>query len=223
MCKNDFFCPYLKALTWQRRAAEERIADKRKDCLLLVEHEPVITLGSSSDRSHLLIPEEEFEKKGIKLVETDRGGDVTYHGPGQLVIYPIFKLLPPYRDVKRYVRLLEEAAIRIFANWGLEAFRVKGKTGVWTPAGKIAQIGVRIKRWVTYHGISLNIAPNMEAFSLIVPCGLHGDKVTSMKDLLGKRSFPSLEAVATHAVQVFRELFQNEFETIRGSEIRDGS
>jgi len=216
---EGLFCSYLTALAFQQKAVEERIADKCSDMLLLVEHEPVVTLGSTADRKHLLLPRQEYARRGIRLIETDRGGDVTYHGPGQVVMYPIVKLQPPRRDVRRYVRFLEQVAIDTLSRWGIKAFRSPGKTGVWTERGKIAAIGVRIRRWVTCHGLALNVATDLSAFDLIVPCGLHGEATTSMEEFLPAGRMPSLEEVASLLAQTFKEGFGEQVETVWGGRL----
>jgi len=158
----------------------------------LLEHPDVITLGvkTRNDRSHVLATSEELEGAGVPVFETGRGGDVTYHGPGQLVGYPIFDLKPDRCDVHRYVRDLEEALIRAVGEFGIRARRVKGLTGIWVGTEgceeKLAAIGVRISRWVTSHGFALNVSTDLSRFELIVPCGIADRGVTSMEQLLSR-------------------------------------
>jgi lipoyl(octanoyl) transferase len=184
---------YQAALDLQQTLVERRKRGEIPDQLLLLEHPDVITLGVKTrhDRSHVLETPESLASKGVALFETGRGGDVTYHGPGQLVGYPIFDLKPDRCDVHRYVRDLEEALIRAVAVFGITAGRVQGLTGIWVgDAGreaKLAAICVRISRWVTSHGFALNVNTDLSRFGLIVPCGISDRGVTSMERLLGRR------------------------------------
>lgn len=211
-----FFLPYGEALVRQKHLAGLRIRDRIHDKLLLVEHEPVVTMGARSKGEHLLLTQEEFHRRGTKVTATDRGGDVTYHGPGQLVAYPVLKLQPEERDTHRYVSRLEETAIRTLAGFGIEAFRIKGSTGVWTGKGKIAAIGVRLKHWVTYHGISLNIRPDLKGFQTIIPCGLKDRRVSSMEELLAPLAPPSQEEAADSFIRNFREVFKRDLTVLYG-------
>ena len=182
---------YQAALDLQARLVDERKQARIPDQLLLLEHPSVITLGvrTRHDRSHVLESDASLAAKGVALFETGRGGDVTYHGPGQLVGYPIVDLKPDRCDVHRYVRDLEEVLIRAVAEFGVRAGRIQGLTGIWVgPAdkqAKLAAIGVRISRWVTSHGFALNVNTNLSHFGLIVPCGITDKGVTSLERLLG--------------------------------------
>ena len=178
---------YEEALALQQRLVEDRKAGRIGDQLLLLEHPAVITLGvrTRSDRSHVLATPEALAARGVGVYETGRGGDVTYHGPGQLVGYPIIDLKPDRCDVHRYVRDLEEGLIRAVAEFGISAARVPGLTGIWVGDAKLAAIGVRISRWVTSHGFALNVNTDLSNFQLIVPCGITDKDVTSMERLLG--------------------------------------
>jgi lipoyl(octanoyl) transferase len=180
---------YQEALDLQQRLVEDRKAGRIADQLLLLQHPPVITLGvrTRNDRSHVLATPESLSANGIELFETGRGGDVTYHGPGQLVGYPIIDLKPDRCDVHRYVRDLEDVLIRTVAEFGISASRVTGLTGIWVGSEKLAAIGVRISRWITSHGFALNVGPNLDHFQLIVPCGITDKGVTSMERLLGRK------------------------------------
>jgi lipoyl(octanoyl) transferase len=180
--------PYADALSLQRALVEDRRAGRTGDVLLLVEHPHVLTLGVRGDggRSHILVTDEALAARGIDVFETGRGGDVTYHGPGQIVGYPIMDLKPDRQDVHRYVRDLEEVLIRTSADYGVSARRVEGLTGVWVGREKLAAIGVRIARWVTSHGFAFNVTTDLEYFSLIVPCGIADRGVTSLDRLLGR-------------------------------------
>jgi lipoyl(octanoyl) transferase len=183
---------YAEALEIQRDLVEQRRAGRIGDTLLLLEHPPVITLGvkTRGKPTHIVASAAELARAGVAVHETGRGGDVTYHGPGQLVGYPIFDLTPDRRDVHRYVRDLEEVLIRAVARFGITAGRVPGLTGVWVGEPgreeKLAAIGVRISRWITSPGFALNVATDLEHFRLIVPCGIADRGVTSMARLLGR-------------------------------------
>jgi lipoyl(octanoyl) transferase len=179
---------YAEALALQRALVEDRRADRIGDVLLLVEHPHVLTLGVRGDggRSHILASAETLALRGIEVHETGRGGDITYHGPGQIVGYPIVDLQPDRCDVHRYIRDLEEVLIRTVGDLGVEATRVPGLTGVWVGREKVAAIGVRISRWVTSHGFALNVTSDVEYFNLIVPCGIADRGVTSLGRLLGR-------------------------------------
>jgi len=154
--------------------------------LILLEHDPVLTMGRRSEQSELLVPRELLAQKGIEVHEIDRGGRITYHGPGQIVGYPIIPLLGDRRDVYRYMRSLEQILIDVLAGYGITAGRVESHTGVWVGNDKIAAIGIGVTRWITFHGFALNVDPDMSAFSLITPCGITGKGVTSMRKLLGR-------------------------------------
>jgi lipoyl(octanoyl) transferase len=183
----------------------ERQAGRVPDTLLLLEHEPVFTLGRNARLEHVLLPEAELRARGFDVFETGRGGDVTYHGPGQVVGYPILDLAPDRCDVHRYVRDLEEVLIRVCRDYGAGAGRVAGMTGAWVGQEKIGAIGVRIARWVTSHGFAFNVGNDLAPFGLIVPCGIRGRGVTSLERLLG-RAVPLeqvMEGLAAHVAAVF--------------------
>lgn len=173
----------------QRALVEERRADRIPDLFLLLQHPPVITLGVKGDggRSNILATEERLADLGIEVSETGRGGDVTYHGPGQIVGYPILDLRPDRCDVHRYVRDIEEIMIRVCADHGVTAGRIKGKTGAWIGLEKIGAIGVRISRWITSHGFAFNVSTDLDHFNLIVPCGISDGGVTSLEKVTGRR------------------------------------
>ena len=179
---------YADGLEMQRTLVEQRVAGEIDDTLLLLEHPHVLTLGAKSgqSRSHVLATPERLAELGVELHETGRGGDVTYHGPGQLVGYPIISLKPDRCDVHRYVRDLEDVMIRVTAEYGFQAGRIAGLTGAWVGAEKIGAIGVRIQRWVTSHGFAFNVNTNLDFFRLIVPCGIADRGVTSLKRLTGR-------------------------------------
>jgi lipoyl(octanoyl) transferase len=179
--------PYEAGLALQADLVAARKAGTITDTLVLLQHPPVITLGVKvrQSREHVLATDDELREQGIAVFEAGRGGDVTYHGPGQLVGYPILDLKPDRMDAHRYVRDLEEALIGVCVDYGLPAERKAGLTGVWVGEEKIAAIGVRLSRWVTSHGFALNVDPNLDHFGLIVPCGITDRGVTSLSRLLG--------------------------------------
>jgi lipoyl(octanoyl) transferase len=180
--------PYAEAVALQEELVARRRAGEIPDQLLLLEHPHVITLGSGSDASHVLLDEAERRLVGMELHESGRGGDVTYHGPGQLVGYPILDLKPDRKDVHRYIRDLEEALIRALASFDVFATRHAGLTGVWVGDDKIAAIGVRVSSgWITSHGFALNVGTDLGFFDAIIPCGIRNHGVTSMERVLGRR------------------------------------
>jgi lipoyl(octanoyl) transferase len=199
--------PYGEALEMQRALVEERRAGAVPDLLVLLQHPPVITLGVKGDggRSNIVATRERLEELGIDVFETGRGGDVTYHGPGQIVGYPIVDLKPDRCDVHRYVRDLEEVMIRVCADYGLSAGRIKGLTGTWIGGEKIGAIGVRISRWVTSHGFAFNVNTNLQHFQLIVPCGIAEHGVTSLARTIGRE--PPLHEVEERLVDHFARVF----------------
>ena len=199
--------PYAEALALQRHLVEERRADRVPDLLLLLQHPRVITFGVKGDggRANVLATNERLDELGVELSETGRGGDVTYHGPGQIVGYPILNLDPDRRDVHRYVRDLEEVMIRVCADYGVTAARIKGLTGTWVGNEKIGAIGVRISRWITSHGFAFNVTTDLTDFQLIVPCGITDHGVTSLARSSGRDvPIPEVEdRIITHVCEVF--------------------
>ncbi len=180
---------YADALALQRALVDDRQRNRVPDVLLLVQHPHVLTLGVRNDggRRHVLASEDQLAARGVEIHESGRGGDVTYHGPGQVVGYPIVDLRPDRCDVHRYVRDLEEVLIRTAADFGVVAERVEGLTGAWVGREKLAAIGVRISRWVTSHGFAFNVTTDLTYFDLIVPCGIADRGVTSLERLLGRQ------------------------------------
>ena len=180
--------PYAEALQLQRELVEERRAGRVPDLLLLLQHPRVITLGVKGDggRSNVLVSDERLAEMGFEISETGRGGDVTYHGPGQIVGYPILDLKPDRRDVHRYVRDLEDVMIRVCADYGVKAGRIEGLTGTWIGNEKVGAIGVRISRWITSHGFAFNVNTKLADFQLIVPCGIADHGVTSLEQATGR-------------------------------------
>jgi len=198
--------PYVEALELQRQLIARRRAGSAPNTLLLLEHPPVITLGRGSNRAHVLAAPAELRARGIEVYECGRGGDVTYHGPGQLVGYPILALGQQRRDAHRYLRDLEEALTRTASDFAVHAERVRGLTGIWVGQRKLGAIGVRLSTgWITSHGFAFNVGPQQQGFSTIVPCGLRDRGVTSLSELTG--STPQLRDVAaraaTHLAQIF--------------------
>lgn len=192
--------PYDEAYALQKRLVEERAEDRIGDLLLLVEHDPVITLGRKGDPAvDVLLP-------GVPVVAIERGGEATYHAPGQLVGYPIMKLEEgPERDLHRLLRLIEEVQIRAIARWGIEGTRRPGYTGVWVGEKKISSIGIAVRRWVTYHGLGLNVGTDLGGFAAIRPCGMQADVMTSMEALVG-HPVP-MDEVKAELVKQFGEAF----------------
>ncbi len=180
---------YSAALDLQRTLAEARI-DRTvdRDMLLLVEHPPVVTLGRSFQRKHLPTPPEELERRGIELFDIERGGDITFHGPGQLVGYPIFDLTEHKPDLHLFLRQIEECVIKTVADAGIRAEGREGRTGVWVEDRKLASIGIHVKKWVTWHGFALNVLTDLSFFDLIVPCGIDEVVMTSMQKELQERA-----------------------------------
>lgn len=207
---------YIDGLELQRQLQEARRANVLGDMLLLLEHNPVLTLGRGAKAMNVLASPEVLAAQGVELVETDRGGDVTYHGPGQLVGYPLLFLPPGRQDVRRYVRMIEETIIRALRRFGLEATRFEQWPGVWIAESrrggprKIAALGVHLSRWYTRHGFALNVAPNLGHFSLIVPCGIREAGVTSMAEELGHA--PGFDEVQSVVAETFGEVFEQPLE-----------
>jgi|TARA_B100000676_G_C17980255_1_gene788558 lipoyl(octanoyl) transferase len=197
---------YGEGLKLQADLVKKRRAGEIDDTLVVLEHPHVITLGSSSDVAHILVDDEERARKGIDLHKAGRGGDVTYHGPGQLVVYPILDLKPDRRDLHRYMRDLEAVLIGTAADYGIEAERDEAGTGVWTNAGKLAAIGIRVSSgWITSHGIALNVDTELRYFDTIVPCGIPDRAVTSLERELGFA--PSLSEVSETLIRNFCRVF----------------
>ncbi len=202
---NLELAPYDEVLALQGRLVEAVREDGLEGSLILLEHLPVITLGYHASEANIVAPSELLSRMGVEVRRVERGGDVTYHGPGQLVGYPILNLLTLRQSLRRYIWSLEEVLIRTLRSFGIGAERQESLPGVWVGEAKIAAIGVRVKRWITSHGFALNISPDMSHFALILPCGLSGKGVTSMQELLGKAVDAGLvrRRVAWHFSQVF--------------------
>jgi lipoyl(octanoyl) transferase len=206
--------PYAEGHKMQQQLVERRKRDEVPDQFLLLEHSHVITLGRAANRANILVDDATRANLGVELFETGRGGDVTYHGPGQLVGYPIIKLQPGRQDIRRYVRDLQEVLIRATRDFGVEAEPRDGDfTGVWVGDEKLAAIGVRISRWVTMHGFAFNVTTDLNYFQLIVPCGIAGHGVTSLRRILGK--IVETREVAGRVARHFGEVFNREMSDVR--------
>jgi lipoyl(octanoyl) transferase len=201
---------YRRALDLQMRICASRKLGREPDVLLLLEHPPTITLGRNGRWHNLLVTDEALIARGIERFESDRGGDITFHGPGQIVGYPILKLEASERDVHRYMRNLEECLIRTLQAFGIESGRDSRYTGVWTSQGKVAALGVHISRWITRHGFALNVNTDLSYYDLIVPCGIAGKQVTSMERLLARPV--GLQEVAGRVAVEFASVFGRDLE-----------
>src|SRR5437899_456754 len=214
---------YEESLKLQQRLVAARKAGAIEDVLLLCEHPHVITPGRNGKRQNLLVSEQVLRQKGVEFFETSRGGDITYHGPGQIVGYPVLNLGAIRRDVVWYVRMLEEAMIRATAEFGIEAKRESGKTGIWVGEGKLGEklgaIGVHISRWVTSHGLAYNVSTDLRNFELIVPCGIADRKVTSLEKLLGRSV--KLAEVKPKLAKYLGEVLGLELREIGRAELRE--
>jgi len=212
---------YAEAWALQKRVAAARKAGAIEDVLLLCEHPHVITQGRNGKREHLLASEHVLRQKGVEFHTTDRGGDITYHGPGQIVGYPILNLGAIRRDVVWYVRMLEEAMIRATSEFAITAERVEGKTGIWVRTEnaeeKLAAIGVHLSRWVTSHGFAYNVSTDLRYFDLIVPCGIADRKATSLEKLLGRSV--KREEIAPRIAEHFGEVFGLELKATSRTEL----
>ena len=200
---------YAAALDVQKQTERAVLAGEQPDTLLLLEHPHTLTLGRRATGGGIIAPDQVLRAREVTVFETNRGGKVTYHGLGQVVGYPIINLSPDREDVHRFVRDLEEVLIRTMTDFDIEAFRIKDLTGVHTPRGKVAAIGVHIARWVTTHGFALNVNTDLSYFDLIIAC--EGEPVTSMKELLGREI--EMSSVEDRIVERFAEVFEMERET----------
>lgn len=198
---------YSSTYRLQLELVEKRIKNEIEDVLIFVEHDPpVITLGRSAKREHLLVLPDELERLGIEIAEIDRGGDITYHGPGQLVCYPIFDLKQHVKDLHLVLRLYEEIMLKTIESYGLAGQSIEGYTGAWVGKKKIGAIGIAVRQWVTYHGLAFNVNPELGHFSLIVPCGIRDYGVTSLQCLL---DYPvDFSGVKERILREFARIFQ---------------
>ncbi|MCJ7667358.1 MAG: lipoyl(octanoyl) transferase LipB [Anaerolineae bacterium] len=197
--------PYNQALDLQHRLVAARREGRIEDVFILLEHPPVITLGRRGDESNIVASRELLARLGIEVHRVERGGDVTYHGPGQLLGYPILDLRKYRQDVGWYMHSLEEVLIRALSDFGVEASRLEGRIGVRVGDKNIAALGARIEEWITYHGFALNVSPDLSHFDLIIPCGYKGIGVTSMEEVLGEA--PEMREVRRSVAQRFSEVF----------------
>ncbi len=179
---------YMEVYGLQKKILSERIKDKSPDTLVLTEHTPTFTIGRKGGRENLLVNEAILKKQGIKVYEIDRGGDITYHGPGQIVGYPIMNLSEWNKDIHLYLRNLEEVIIKFLSHFKITAGRINNYTGVWIGNKKIAAIGIGVSKWTTFHGFCINISPDKEHFRMITPCGIKDKEVTSLDELTGKQT-----------------------------------
>lgn len=212
--------PYARAVAIQHALVEKRIADEIPDTFLLLEHPPVITLGRRGRRNFLLASEEQLLQEGITVEPSERGGDVTWHGPGQWVLYPILKLGPAEMGTHGYLHALEEVAIRTAADFGIGAFRRDGMAGAWTEQGKFAAVGFKFRKWVSFHGLSINVRPDMRGFDLIVGCGLQGERVASFETVLGE-GVPAMPAVAERIVEQVSQVFGRSLEVVQALDLSE--
>lgn len=191
---------------WDRQlAAAEDVAGGAEDALLMVEHPSVLTLGASFHAENLLFSADEYKRRGIEVVRTDRGGDVTFHGPGQLVLYPVFDITRHGKDLHKWMRELEQTMLDVAAEFGLQGRRFPPHTGVWIADRKIAAIGVKVRRWINLHGIALNCVNDLQPFEWIIPCGIQGYGVTSLSQELNRAV--SVAEVKPAAIRAFETVF----------------
>jgi lipoate-protein ligase B len=210
-------CDYAEVYDLQRRLHARRLAGEIPDAAVVLEHTACITYGRGADLTHILAGDERLREAGVAVFPTDRGGDVTYHGPGQLILYAIVDLRGYGKDVHAHSRRLEQVLIDTLTPFGVEAARRKEYPGVWTERGKIGAIGIRVSRWVAFHGVSLNVAPEMSHFSLIVPCGIAEYGVVSLAELIG-RPVPMAE-VKSRARESFGRVFETRLFDVTAGEL----
>ncbi|MEA2068329.1 MAG: lipoyl(octanoyl) transferase LipB [Verrucomicrobiota bacterium] len=203
--------PYRQGLDIQHRLLKARQENEIPDTVLVLQHMPVVTLGNRGRNNYLLKTEEEYRQMGIELFHVERGGDVTFHGSGQWVLYPILYLGGNEADSHGYLHNLEQIAIQTLEDYGVEGFRREGKSGAWTDAGKIAAIGFRLKKWVSFHGMSFNVGNDLMGFGTIVPCGLVGEPVASLKTILGS-DCPEMPAVRDSLLNHFSSICNRSLE-----------
>jgi lipoate-protein ligase B len=203
---------YWDAWEIQKKLVSLRAEKRISDCLLFTEHEPVITMGRATSLTNLLCSRDYLRERGIELFEIERGGDITFHGPGQLIAYPIIDLTERGRDLHQYLRDLEHLIISTLSDLDIKADIKKGMTGVWVNDSKVAAIGVAVSRWITYHGLALNVNTDLDYFKLINPCGITKYPVGSVSNLIGKKV--ELTAVSDIMAENFASLFNYEVETV---------
>ncbi|MCY3826215.1 MAG: lipoyl(octanoyl) transferase LipB [Candidatus Dadabacteria bacterium] len=199
--------PYEKALEYQENLLAKRIAEEIQDSLILLEHPPTITTGRKGNTENLLVREEYLKKHGISFVHASRGGDITFHGPGQIVGYPILNLKNHEMDIRKHLRSIEEVIIRTLGDFEIEGRRIDGVTGVWVKRNKIASIGIAIRKWVTYHGFALNVSTNLDYFELILSCGITDVRITSIGNWLGDEEEVKMDDVTQSVIKNFMGVF----------------
>ncbi|MGD8979869.1 MAG: lipoyl(octanoyl) transferase LipB [candidate division WOR-3 bacterium] len=199
---------YKEVWDLQKEIHEKRVEKKIPDTLILVEHNPVITMGKSGQESNVLYPVEFLKEKGVEFYEIERGGDATFHGPGQLVGYPIFDVKYGLAGIKPFIYGIEDAIIKSLGDHNIEAYKKEKMIGVWTAKGKVCSIGVAVKRWVSFHGFALNVNTDLSYFDLIVPCGLKNVEMTSMQEILGKKV--PMEEVKRSVTRNFSVIFKQD-------------
>ena len=199
--------PYEKALEFQENLLAKRIAEEIQDSLILLEHPPTITTGRKGNTENLLVREEYLKKHGISLIHASRGGDITFHGPGQIVGYPILNLKNHEMDIRKHLRSIEEMIIRTLRDFDIEGRRIDGVTGVWVKRSKIASIGIAIRKWVTYHGFALNVSTNLHYFDLILSCGITDVRITSIGSWLGNKENVRMDDVTQSVIKNFMGVF----------------
>ena len=202
--------PYEKALEYQESLLGKRIAEEIPDSLILLEHPPTITTGRKGNTGNLLVREEYLEKHGVSFVHASRGGDITFHGPGQIVGYPILNLKNHEMDIRKHLRSIEEVIIRTLGDFEIEGRRIDGVTGVWVKRSKIASIGIAIRKWVTYHGFALNVSTNLDYFELILSCGITDVRITSIGSWLGNEESIKMDDVVRSVIKNFMGVFDFE-------------
>ncbi|MEA1964475.1 MAG: lipoyl(octanoyl) transferase LipB [Candidatus Aerophobetes bacterium] len=205
---------YSGVYNLQKKLVNKRMKGEIPDVLILNEHNPVFTIGRKGGKGNILVSEEELKKRGIKIYEIDRGGDVIYHGPGQLVGYPIIDLKSKGKDIHLYLRNLEEVIIRLLKDYGVRSKRIEGYTGVWVGNEKIAAIGIGVKRWISFHGFCLNVNPNFSYFNMINPCGIKDREMTSLERLTNfednRKGEVKLAELTDNFIKHFGEVFSLE-------------
>ena len=199
--------PYKKALEYQENLLARRIAEEIPDSLILLEHPPTITTGRKGNTGNLLVRKEYLEKHGISFIHASRGGDITFHGPGQIVGYPILNLKNHEMDIRKHLRNIEEVIIRTLGDFGIEGRRIDGVTGVWVKRNKIASMGIAIRKWVTYHGFALNVSTNLDYFELILSCGITDVRITSIRSWLGNEENVRMDDVTQSVIKNFMGVF----------------
>ncbi|MCY3624496.1 MAG: lipoyl(octanoyl) transferase LipB [Candidatus Dadabacteria bacterium] len=208
--------PYEKALRYQENLLARRITEEIPDSLILLEHPPTITTGRKGNTEHLLVREEYLRKHGISFVNASRGGDITFHGPGQIVGYPILNLKDHSMDIRRHMKMIEEMIINTLADFDIEGRRIERVTGVWVKRNKIASIGIAIRKWVTYHGFALNVSTNLDYFDLILSCGITDVRITSMESWLGDGRNIKVDDVTQSVIRNFMGVFGFENFSLKG-------